>query len=166
MLYKGYAEAICSIRDRKGLTQKQAAEKASKATGAKIKSQAWSKFETGAKRLGASELPIILAGLGCSETELWQESVRMQSRHYFRRADEVREEAREYGTSMAAGIVQGLWALDLDALPIDQQSWFRQERNFLANSLSSMFSLVDLFKDRYWNLIELFRRADHDYQDL
>ncbi len=167
MLYTGYAEAITRVRLRKGLTQKQAAANAIAAIpGLKLTVGMWSKFETGAKKLGDSELPIIRAGLGCTETELWQESVRVQSAHYYKKADEVREEHPQYGTSMAAGILQGLWALDLDVLPQAEHAAYRQERSFLAEGLSNMFSLVNLFKDRYWSLIGQLRRdKDDDNQD-
>ncbi len=151
MLYAGYAKAITNIRLRRGLTQKQAVANVKAAMPhSKITHGTWSKYETGAKKLGASELPIILAGLGCTETELWQESSRVQKAHYYRIADEVREEQPQYDTSMAAGIMQGLWSLDASALPLAKQSRFSHDRTALADMLSNTLSLIDQLKQEYW----------------
>ncbi len=165
MLYTGYAEPIQNIRVRKSLTQKDAVTRVKAAMPhAKVHVSTWSKYENGGKRLGDTELPIILLGLDCTETEIWQESVRVQKTHYHRRADEVREEAPQYGTSMAAGIMQGLWALDADALPPKERSWFSQERAALAAALSDVLSLITLLKERYWES-KGNRGSDMDHSD-
>ncbi len=151
MLYTGYAKAIKNVRLRRGLTQKEAVANAKTALPrAKITVGTWSKYETDTKKLGKSELPIILAGLGCTETELWQESVRVQKPHYYQIADEVREEEPQYDTSMAAGIMQGLWNLEASKLPLQAQSGFIHERTSLTGVLSNTLELIDEFKQRYW----------------
>ena len=159
MLYKGYKQAIRNIRDRNGLSQGECARRVG------INSKKWSQYETGNLKLTEKVLPLIREALMCTETQLWQESVRTQSEHYYRLVDEVREEEPQYGTTMAAGILQGLWALDAEALPHEDQAQFNQERAHLAAGLSSLFSLVDLFKDRYWQHLSELRRAQEEEEE-
>ena len=148
MLYRGYRQAIKNMRARIDQTQEQCAARAD------MNAKKWSQYETGVLKLTRAVLPDLCQGLGCTETELWQETVRVQSQHYFSKADEVREEAPKYGTSQAAGVLQGLFALDIEALPAEERGPMLREQHELAAGLSSMLSLIDIFKDRYWHLME------------
>ena len=146
VVYKGYRQAVKNIRKRKNKTQENCA------TRAGIKAKQWSKYEAGGLKLTTDVLPILLTGLECTETELWQETVRVQRLHYYQLDDEVREEAAQYGTPLGVGVVQGLWALNFDRLPAEERSWFTSNRSNLATTVSSLLNLIDNLVERYLDL--------------
>ncbi len=146
MLYKGYKEAVRNIRVRSGWIQDECGERVG------IDGKKWSKYETGELKLTREVLQMILEGLQCTETELWQESVHVQSIHYFGWTDEVREETRAYDTPMAAGVIQGLWALKVDALPVSEQRQFESDRSALAQLLTNALDMVRNLRERFWTL--------------
>ncbi len=158
MLYKGYKEAVRNVRVRNGWTQDECGERAG------ISGKKWSKYETGELKLTDDVRPIILKGLRCRRTELWQETVRVQRIHHFGLSDEIREEAPEYGTPMAAGVVQGIWALDVQALPVEERRLFSSDRNSLARILTDALDLVENLKEKYWKLTGRLRPAAEGYE--
>ena len=152
MLFKGYSEAIKCIRLRKKLTQAECAENARAATRSKIDEKTWSKYETGLMNPTANALPAIAAGLGVGETELWEESLREERAHYCGRSDLFRGNLAEEAPPIAAAIVQGLWAMKVEALPREQRHAFESKRRDLAALLTSALHMVDSLNNEFARL--------------
>ncbi len=145
MLPDGLPDAIRNVRLRKGMTQAQAAEKGG------VEPYKWSQYETRAKRLSIDELPIIKKGLGVSRTDLWNERYETERPYYEGPAppDEIREDAPRYGMPMVTAVLQSLFAMDSEKLPLKWQKTFNDRRNGLLNSFANDLREADDLKQFY-----------------
>ncbi len=143
MLYDGSADAIRLIRERKNLRQAEAAKRGG------VTAQQWSDYETRSKRLGLPELPIVLAGLDATKTELVSAKYEAEMGYYKTAPDEIREDAPRYGSPAAASALQSIWVLDAERLPPEDRRAFEDFRLGAAATLSAGIQQAENVKDFY-----------------
>ncbi len=162
MLDRGYPEAVKIIRKRKKLTQKECAQRVD------MDPKVWSRYETGKATITNGAIESMRKALQCTESELWHLAMPAQRAHYHGHTEEVREEAPDFGTPMAAGasVVQRLMALDENALPAEERGWFKANRNALATALTSMLTLVDNFVERFLDSAGRLRLAKEAKEEV
>ena len=163
MLHDGLPEAIRRLRSRQGLTQEDVAQRVRKfrlqdckpeeeADLLKFDGRKWSEYENNVKRLWQSDLPNVLAGLGCKEMALWEEKIHVERMYYREQAMEVGEETPEYDTSISSTYIEHLYRLDVDLLPPDERAWFHDFRNSIAVAVANTLAVADQVISRYRQL--------------
>jgi len=147
MLRDGLPDAVKSIRRRKGMTQAEAARKAG------VEPYQWSQYETRAKRLSLTELPIITGALGVSKTDIWNEKYEVERPNYEGpQPGELRESGPRYGMPMVIAVLQSLFEMDSGALPVEWQKTFNDRRNGLLSSFANDLREADDLKELYARL--------------
>ena len=126
----------------------------------------WSKYETGKVRITANALERMRRAMDCSEAELFYLALPHQHQYHDVHAREVRETASEYGTTPAStGRVRSLLALDVTALPAEEQHWFKAERDHLAILLERGLAMAENLVEKYLYLFGKARRAQDAEDD-
>ncbi len=160
MLDIGYKEAVRTLRKRKGLTQEQCAARIG------MKDKNWSKYETGAVKITEQALARLRKALQCTKAELFYLALPYQRAYHNAPAEEIREDAPEFGTTPAATrAVRRLLALNEKALPAGEQHWFKLERDHLAALLARAVAMAEDLVEKYLYLIGKARRAQDEEDD-